>query len=626
MYYDGLMNSRAFVAHKPKRGYPFDKCCKLVLDAGFGWQGKGSMNIYKHINHRILQAIKGLQNQGKLSDGLALERVEAVPPKDAAHGDIATNAAMIVAAQAKMNPRQVAELLLPEIRALQEVRHAEIAGPGFINVSLKPDVWQKIIPVILKEGVAFGDSTIGRGEKVNVEYVSANPTGPMHVGHGRGAAFGDALSSLLKKAGYHVTKEYYINDAGAQIDKLAESAFLRYREALGEVIGEIPAGLYPGEYLISVGTALAAVFGDALKHQSREEWLPTVRDFVTEAMLAMIKDDLAALGIHHDVFTSERMVVASGLVDEALKKLGEKELVYVGVLEPPKGKAPDDWEPRPQTLFRSTAFGDDCDRALKKSDGSWTYLTPDIGYHYDKCNRGFTRMINVLGADHAGYVKRISAAVTALSDGKATLEVKLCQLVKFLRAGEPLKMSKRAGTFVTVREVVDEVGKDVFRFIMLTRKNDAPLDFDFEKVMEQSKDNPVFYVQYAHARAKSVMRNAEAEFPGIVAAAQQPEEKSLARLQHEDEMSLIRLMAGWPRIVESAAVAGEPHRVAFYLQELAAGFHALWNRGNDDIALRFILKHDIELTQARVSLIAALATVIASGLHLLGVQPMDEMR
>lgn len=580
------------------------------------------MNIYNNILLQIKQICESLSAFGKVPQG-DLSRLTAEPPKDASHGDIATNAAMILAAQAKSNPREIAALLVEEIKKLPDITGAEIAGPGFINIRLKPETWQAVIPVILEEQVGFGNSNMGAQQKVNVEYVSANPTGPMHVGHGRGAVFGDALATLLMKAGFNVTKEYYINDGGGQIDKLAESAYLRYREALGENIGEIPEGLYPGEYLMPVGEALKQQHDFALKEMPRERWLPIVRNFVVEAMMQLIKQDLALMGIYHDVFTSERTLIEAGRTEEAIARLEVKGLIYTGVLEPPKGKAPEDWEPTPQTLFKSSEYGDDCDRAVKKSDGSWAYIAPDIALHYDKIKRGFTRLIDVFGADHAGYVKRINAAVQALGGGAATLEVKLCQLVKFMRAGEPLKMSKRAGTFITVREVVEEVGKDVFRFIMLTRKNDAPLEFDFEQVKEQTKDNPVFYVQYAHARCKSVLRMAKADMPEAVSKLTIAD---LSLLVSEEELTLIKQMANWPRIVESAAVAAEPHRVAFYLHELASTFHALWNKGNDNLTLRFLQKDDINGTAARLAMVHALAWVIASGLHVLGVEPVEEMR
>lgn len=584
------------------------------------------MHIYKKIEREIHLVVHRLKAEGKLPEHVSEAKVEAAPPREQGVGDIATNAAMVLAAQAKMNPRELANLLVQELRQLAGVEKADVAGPGFINLTLSPAIWQESVLDILESGAGYGNSELGEGKRMNVEFVSANPTGPMHVGHGRGAVYGDALATLLVKAGYDVTREYYINDAGAQVDKLAESAFLRYREALGETIGDIPEGLYPGEYLMPIGEGLKHKYADTLLNKPREEWLPIVRGFTIESVMVMIKEDLAVLGIRHDVFTSERAITESGQVDEAIAQLEARGLIYRGVLEPPKGKTPDDWEPREQTLFKATQFGDDIDRAIKKSDGSWTYFAPDIAYHYDKYKRGFTQLIDVFGADHGGYVKRLKAVVQALSGGATTLEVKLCQLVKFLRNGEPAKMSKRAGTFVTVREVVDEVGKGVFRFIMLTRKNDVPLDFDFAKVMEQSKDNPVFYVQYAHARAHSVMRAALAELPDAVKLAGQPTPHLLARLSHPEELALIRLLTGWPRLVEQAALALEPHRVAFYLHDVAAAFHGFWNQGNDDLGLRFIIKHDIELTAARIALARAVSLVIASGLLVLGVEPMEEMR
>jgi arginyl-tRNA synthetase len=584
------------------------------------------MNIFKQIEKELHLIIEQMKSAGKLPSEVVSDKVEATPPRDASHGDIATNAAMVIAAQAGKNPREIATLLAEEIKNLAGISKVEIAGPGFINLTLAPSIWQEAVADILENGRGYGNSEIGRGKKVNVEYVSANPTGPMHVGHGRGAVFGDALATLLLKANYNVTKEYYINDAGAQVDKVADSAYLRYREACGEAIGEIPEGLYPGEYLVPIGQALARIHGKKLLDQPREQWLPLVRDYALEAIMELIKSDLAALGIVHDIFTSERALTQAGKVEAALAQLEKKGLIYTGVLEPPKGKTPDDWEPRPQVLFRSTQFGDDVDRAVKKSDGSWTYFAPDIAYHFDKCQRGFDLLIDIFGADHGGYVKRLKSAVSALSDGKVTLEVKLMQMIKLLRGGEPAKMSKRAGNFVTVREVIDEVGSGVFRFIMLTRKNDAPLDFDFAKVMEQSKDNPVFYVQYAHARTRSVMRNTASEMPDAFKLAQSPTPHMLTRLSHPQELALIRLMCGWPRMVESAALALEPHRIAFYLHDLAAAFHGLWTLGNDDLTLRFLIKDDIELTAARIALAHAVSVVIASGLMVLGVEPMEEMR
>lgn len=589
------------------------------------------MNIYRKIEREIHLIVHALKAEGALPETVSEARIEAAPPREEGMGDIATNAAMVLAPQAGKKPRDVAEMLLPRLQSLAGVAKADIAGPGFINITLSPSIWQEAVADILASGLGYGNSDIGNGQKVNIEFVSANPTGPMHVGHGRGAVYGDALATLMTKAGYNITREYYINDAGAQVDKVADSAFIRYREATGEKGLEIPEGLYPGEYLIPVGEALYSIHGKELLHKDRAEWLPIVRDYALDAILIMIKEDLAALGIHHNIFTSEKLITESGQTEAAIKTLSEKGLIYQGVLEPPKGKTPDDWEPREQTLFKATEFGDDCDRPVKKSDGSWTYFAPDIAYHYDKCKRGFTKLIDVFGADHGGYVKRLKAVVNALSGGTVELDVKLCQLVKFLRNGEPAKMSKRAGTFVTVREVVDEVGKDVFRFIMLTRKNDVPLDFDFAKVMEQSKDNPVFYVQYAHARAHSIIRNAKSELPEALnlplpQAGEGRGEGILARLSHPAELALIRQLCNWPRLVESAALGLEPHRVAFYLHDVAAAFHGFWNQGNDDLGLRFILKHDIELSAARIALARAVATVIASGLLVLGVDPVEEMR
>jgi arginyl-tRNA synthetase len=499
------------------------------------------------------------------------------------------------------------------------------AKPGFINIRLAPEIWHAQLRAILRAGTAFGDSAIGGGKCVNVEFVSANPTGPMHVGHGRGAVVGDALAGLLAKAGFGVQREYYVNDAGAQVDVLARSTHLRYREALGEAIGPIPEGLYPGNYLAEAGRALAERDGRKWLGRSEAEWLVPTRDFAVEQMMRLIRDDLALLGVHHDLFVSERSLTERGAIDDCVRVLADRGLVYTGTLEPPKGKLPDDWEPRPQTLFRATSFGDEVDRPLKKSDGSWTYFAADIAYHHDKVQRGFDKMIDVWGADHGGYVKRLQAAIQALTNGAAALDVKICQLVNLFDRGAPVRMSKRAGTFVTLREVVDVVGKDVFRFIMLTRRNDQALDFDFAKVTEQSKDNPVFYVQYAHARAASVMRHAAEQFPEDDLSDAALAEAPLERLSDTSEISLIRQLAGWPRLVEAAAEAHEPHRIAFYLQEVAAQFHMLWNKGKDEATLRFILASDAELTRARLALVRGVALVIASGLAVFGVEPAQEM-
>jgi arginyl-tRNA synthetase len=579
------------------------------------------MNAFAYFRQLVVAEIEALIAGGELPAGLDTARVSLEPPREASHGDMATNAAMVLAKPAGLAPRALAEKLAVRLARIDGVDNIEIAGPGFINLKIADGFWQARIPDVLAAGTDYGASSIGAGQRVNVEYVSANPTGPLHIAHSRGAVVGDALASLLAKAGYQVTHEYYINDAGAQVDVLARSAHLRYREALGETIAEIPEGFYPGEYLREVGQALAARDRDKWRGRPEEEWLAPVRRFAIDHIMDWIRADLQALGIRQEVFSSERALIESGGVDRALKTLEERGLLYVGVLEPPKGKAPEDWEPRPQTLFRATQFGDDVDRPLRKSDGSWTYFAGDIAYHYDKFQRGTPTMIDIWGADHAGYVKRMQAAVKAITGGEGALDVKICQLVRLLREGQPVKMSKRAGTFVTLREVVEEVGKDVVRFIMLTRKNDAPLDFDLAKVTEQSRDNPVFYVQYAHARARSVLRNAEAEMPGLESV-----EPALHRLTDSGELALIKLMAGWPRVVESAAEAHEPHRIAFYLYDVAAAFHALWNRGKEEAGLRFLVIEDRALTAARLAMVRAMALTIGSGLGIFGVEPVEEMR
>ena len=578
------------------------------------------MDVFARFRDAVAAAL------AEVAPGLDGSAVTMEAPRDSTHGDLATNAAMALAKPAGRKPRELAEALAAALRRNPEIASAEVAGPGFINLRIADSVWRAVIPAALAAGPRYGDSRLGEGTRVNVEYVSANPTGPLHVGHVRGAVYGDALAALLEKSGYAVTREYYINDAGGQVDTLARSVHLRYREALGEAIGEIPEGMYPGDYLKPVGAALAARDGERWRDRPETEWLEPFRRLAVEQMMALVRRDLADLGVSQEVFFSERALHASGRIDEALATLEARGLIYTGVLEPPKGKAPEDWEPRPQTLFRATAFGDDVDRPLKKSDGKWTYFAADIAYHWDKISRGFAEMIDVWGADHGGYVKRMQAAVKALSEDRAKLDVKLCQLVRVMRAGEPVRMSKRAGDFITLRDLLDEVGRDAVRFIMLTRRNDAPLDFDYAKVTEQSKDNPVFYVQYAHARIRSVMRNAAEALPGrdlsVPALAAAP----LDRLADSAEIDLLKRVAQWPRAVEAAALAHEPHRIAFYLHDLASAFHGLWNRGNEDPAMRFIIADEPDLTVARLALIEAARTVIASGLAVMGVEPVEEMR
>ena len=567
-----------------------------------------------------------------LGPGADLSRIVVEPPRDSTHGDMATNAAMVLAKDAGRKPRELADSIAAKLRDDDKVTSVEVASPGFINLTLKPNVWCEELRLVLEAGAEYGRSDIGKDEKVNVEYVSANPTGPMHVGHGRGAVFGDALANLLAFAGYEVTREYYVNDAGAQVDVLARSAFLRYREALGEDIGAIPEGLYPGDYLKPVGGELAAEHGVKLSTMNEAQWLPIVRAKAIAMMMDGIRDDLAALGISFDVFFSERSLIEGernevGATIEGLRKSGE---VYEGRLPPPKGGNLEDWEDREQTLFRSTAFGDDVDRPLLKSDGSYTYFASDIAYHRSKLSRGFMNLIDVWGADHGGYVRRMQAAVKAISNGKAVLDVKLVQLVRLLRAGEPVKMSKRAGEFVTLREVVDEVGRDAVRFDMLYRKNDAALDFDLAKVIEHSRDNPVFYVQYGHARGHSVFRNAAEELANLPetesARVAMLKQAPLDRLTDAGEVSLLRQIALYPRTIEAAAAAHEPHRIAFYLYELASEFHAQWTRGKDLPHLRFIIHNDQETTTARLALVKGIVTILASGLDLLGVGAPEEMR
>jgi arginyl-tRNA synthetase len=592
------------------------------------------LNLYRYLHGEIAAVCAAMVAEGLLPPGLDTGRIVVEPPRDPGHGDVATNAALVLAGPARRKPRTLATMLAERLLAASGVESVEVAGPGFINLRLAVQFWHERLAEILAAGVAYGDSTMGDGELVNIEYVSANPTGPLHVGHGRGAVVGDALGTLLEKAGFAVTREYYVNDAGAQVDKLARAAYWRYLNALGERIAPDLAGRYAaetppeygGDYLIAVGEKLAARYGAGLVGLQEEQWLAPVRDCAVAAMMALIDEDLRALGVVFDVISSERALVLSGSVDAMVQRLEERGLIYTGVLEAPKGKLPDDWEPRPQTLFRSSTFGDDVDRPLRKSDGSWTYFAGDIAYHLDKHRRGFRQLIDVWGADHGGYVKRMQAAVKAVSDGQAELDVKLCQLVNLLDAGQPVRMSKRAGTFITLREVIDRVGRGVFRFIMLTRRNDAPLDFDFQAVTEQSRDNPVFYVQYAHARCHSVIRHAAGELGAEAVGDAALAKAELARLTDPAELDLIKAMAAWPRLVEGAAEAHEPHRVAFYLQDLAGLFHLLWTKGKDDAQLRFVMTADLPLTLARLALVRATQVVLASGLKVIGVEPVEELR
>ncbi|WP_243368091.1 arginine--tRNA ligase [Microvirga solisilvae] len=585
------------------------------------------MNIFALFEKRVADALDRLAGEGKIPSGLDVSRVVVEPRRDPSHGDLATNAAMVLSKEARMNPRALADLLVADLQGDPRVTKVEIAGPGFINIRLTPQVMHEVLGAAVAEA-NFGRSTQGAGEPVNVEYVSANPTGPMHVGHCRGAVFGDALAGLLDFAGYKVSREYYINDAGAQVDVLARSAFLRYKEALGHDIGEIPEGLYPGDYLKPVGERLAKEHGESLLSKPEAEWLPLVRETSINAMMDMIRADLAVLNIHHDVFFSERSLQlgAEDQVKKLIEDMRSRDLVYMGRLPPPKGQKDEDWEDREQLLFRATAFGDEVDRPLLKSDGSYTYFASDIAYHRSKYERGFASMIDVWGADHGGYVKRMQAATKAVTDSKGDLDVKLCQLVKLLRNGEPVKMSKRSGDFVTLREVVDEVGRDATRFMMIFRKNDATLDFDLAKVVEQSKDNPVFYVQYAHARCASIFRQAAEAYPGEDFSAAQLAKADFTILADEAETDLIHRIAQFPRMVEAAAEAHEPHRVAFYLYDLASAFHSLWNKGKDLPQLRFVNLTDKDSTKARLALVHALKGVLAAGLAILGVTAPDEMR
>jgi len=585
------------------------------------------MNLFDHYQSQIANTVIELGIRGDLPKGLDTSKIIVEPPRDMSHGDLATNVALVFAKECGMAPRALAETLISSFDSYAGVASVTIAGPGFINLKLHPSVFHQVIDSVLHQRKNYGKSSIGQGGKVNVEFVSANPTGPMHVGHGRGAVFGDALASLLDFAGFDVTREYYINDAGAQVDVLARSAFLRYREALGETIGDIPEGLYPGDYLIPVGQALMNAHGANLLHLSEREWLPVSRSMAIGMMMDMIREDLAALDIRHDVFFSERTLSQDGTVDLIRKMIDDltaRDLIYQGRLEAPKGAPVEDWEDREQTLFRASDFGDDVDRPLLKSDGSYTYFAADIAYHQSKFDRGFPLMIDVWGADHGGYIKRLSAAVKAVTGGKGELDVKICQLVRLLRNGEQVRMSKRSGDFVTLRDVVDEVGPDAVRFMMLFRKNDATLDFDLAKVIEQSKDNAVFYVQYAHARCSSVLRQASAAIQGL--GGDLLSQSDLSGLVDDAELAVIHRVAQFPRIVEAAAIAHEPHRIAFFLYELASDFHSLWNRGKDSPDLRFVIDNDRRITLARLCLVESVRCVIGSGLSVLGVSAPDEMR
>jgi arginyl-tRNA synthetase len=583
------------------------------------------MNVFKEFETVVANALEQIPVVADALD-ISAQRFAVEPPRDPSHGDLATNTAMVLAKRVGMKPRDLAEMLCEHLAKHDTVVSADVAGPGFINLRIADDYWLERLRDVLRAGLDYGASTIGAGRKVNVEYVSANPTGPLHAAHARGAVIGDALAMLLGKAGYEVSREYYINDAGAQVDTLGRSTHLRYREALGEDIGDIPEGHYPGDYLKDVGAALAERDGDRWLGKDESEWLAEVRSFAIERMVEGIKTDLGLLGIDMHVYASERALVESGGVDAVMQSLDEKGLLYTGVLEPPKGKKPDDWEPRPQRLFKATDFDDDVDRPIQKSDGTWTYFASDVAYHLDKFERGFAEMIDVWGADHSGYVKRMQSAVRAVTGGKGALDVKICQIVHMMQDGKPVRMSKRAGTFVTLADVIDSVGKDVIRFIMLTRRNDQPLEFDLAKVTEQSRENPVFYVQYAHARCHSVLRHAVEAYPDKDLGAAGLAGVDLDCLTDSSELGLIKLLASWPRLVESAAEAHEPHRVAFYLSDLAAGFHGLWNKGKDDATLRFIIEGDERLTLARLALVRGVATVIASGLGVMGVEPLEELR
>ena len=580
------------------------------------------MNIFADIRAGVVAALQRMIAEGALHADVNLDAVAVEPPRDPAHGDMSTNAAMVLAKPARLAPRQIAEALIPHLCADPRIASAAVAGHGFVNLRLHVRVWHGVLGAVLRQGGNFGRSDIGCGKRVNVEYVSANPTGPLHVGHARGAVFGDALAALLDHAGYRVTREYYVNDAGAQVDALARSIYLRYLEAHGQSV-ECRDATYPGDYLIPIGQALKDKVGDAFVGKDEPEWLDDVRTFGVDAMMALIRADLAAIGVEMDVFYSERALYGTGRIEAAVAALHAKGLIYKGTLSPPKGKMPQDWKPREQTLFRARAHGDDADRPILKSDGSWTYFAPDIAYHFDKIERGYNILIDVFGADHSGYVKRMKAAVSALSDARVPLDVKIVQLVHLQKNGQPFKMSKRAGTFVTLRDLIERVGPDVTRFCMLTRKNDAPLDFDIDRVVEQSRNNPVYYVQYAHARVMSVLRKAAQA--GIAIGDADLARAGFDGLDHRAELAVIAKLAEWPRLVENAARTNEPHRLAFYLYELAGQFHGLWNLGQDVPALRFVQEDDRAASQAKIALARAVSVVIANGLGILGIEPVEEM-
>lgn len=580
------------------------------------------MNFFHHFRDEILHALEALVQEGELLSPLAYDKITTEPPRDPSHGDLATNAALILSKSAQMNPQALAQLIAEKLRGLPFVEGVSVAGPGFINLKLTPSFWHQQLATLVEKGDHYGASTLGLGEKINLEYVSANPTGPIHAGHGRVAVVADVLATLLEKVGYVVLREYYVNDAGGQAEKLAKSTHLRYREALGETIQTIPEGYYPGDYIKEVGQAIALRDGAKWQDLPEGEWLEPFRKFAVTAMMVDIRESLTLMGIHHDIFTSETDLHHSGAIDAAIQTLTDRGLVYEGTLDAPREGETEDWEPRVQLLFRSTQFGDDRDRALQKADGSWTYFAGDIAYHHDKFKRGYTQMINVWGADHVGIVKRITAAVNAITEGQGHLDIILCQMVKFMDGGVPVAMSKRSGVFIPVQDVIEKVGRDAYRFMMVSRKNEAHLDFDFEKVMDQSKDNPIFYIQYAHARCHSVMRMAQEVFPQW----EKVPAEFLESLTDPDELRLIHLLAGWPRQIEVAALAREPHRLCYTLYDIAQQFHMLWNKGKDNALLRFILPQDPKTTRARLTLLQGVVAVITSGLLIIGVTPLKEMR